>query len=202
MDWPAFGAAAIAVLSSTGRPPALPSSTGQDTAFTDSKTYSLMADPSNQQPAAAEPLLEALLAGAEPAAVDLLLSTLAVAAASYRRATCAVPFPSALFEGPDGRDFAALSANLQALPPVEQLAAAVAAGRLSTAEAALLRWTLTRPRRPAAGVRRCTLRAVQEQLPSMTGWVADIGHNASLRPQVRTDDTCACGGGGGGSGQT
>ncbi|KAL4447186.1 hypothetical protein ABPG77_007219 [Micractinium sp. CCAP 211/92] len=143
-----------------------------------------MADGSQDQPAAAELPLDALLAGAEPAAVDLLLSTLAAATGSYRRATCAVPFPSVLFEGPDGRDFAALNANLQALPPAEQLAAAAAAGRLSTAEVALLRWALARPRRPAAGVRRCTLRAVQEQLPSMTGWIADIGHNASLRPQA------------------
>ncbi|KAL4443726.1 hypothetical protein ABPG75_011463 [Micractinium tetrahymenae] len=143
-----------------------------------------MTEPAGQQTAPAEPPLEVLLAGVDPAAVDLLLSTLAAAAASYRRATCTVPFPSALFESPDGRDYAALSANLQALPPVEQLAAAAAAGRLSTAEAALLRWALTRPRRPAAGIRRCMLRAVQEQLPSMTGWLADIGHNPSLRPQA------------------
>lgn len=148
-------------------------------------THNLMADGSQDQSAAAELPLDALLAGAEPAAVDLLLSTLAAATGSYRRATCAVPFPSVLFEAPDGRDFAALNANLQALPPAEQLAAAAAAGRLSTAEVALLRWALARPRRPAAGVRRCTLRAVQEKLPSMTGWIADIGHNASLRPQVR-----------------
>lgn len=144
-----------------------------------------MAEPASQQPASAAPPLEALLASTEPAAVDLLLSTLAAAAASYRRATCAIPFPSALFEGRDGRDFAALSANLQALPPAEQLGGAAADGRLSSAEVALLQWALTRPRRPAAGVRRCTLRAVQEQLPTMTGWVADIGHNASLRPQVQ-----------------
>ena len=127
--------------------------------------------------------LRGVLQTADPWATDLLLSCLTAAAGSYRRSTCTAPFPSSLFEGTDGtRDYAALLENLQTLPPAASLAAA--ADRLSHQQAALLHWLLTHPRRPVGGMRRCTLRQVQEQLPSLTGWVADIGMNPSLRPHV------------------
>ncbi|KAI7845021.1 hypothetical protein COHA_001387 [Chlorella ohadii] len=123
--------------------------------------------------------LQSILDTADPWAADLLLSALAAAAASYRRATCTVPFPSPLFGDGDARDYAALLQNLQALPP---LGAPGAAARLSAQQLSLVSWLLTHPRRPVASMRRCTLRQVQEQLPSLTGWVADIGMNPSLRP--------------------
>lgn len=68
--------------------------------------------------------------------------------------------------------------NPQSLPPPPALAGA----RLSQQQAALLQWLLTHRSQPAASMRRCTLRQVQQQLPSLTGWVADMGLNPSLRP--------------------
>lgn len=125
--------------------------------------------------------LEDMLRTCDPWAADLLISTLAAAAGSYRRATATAPFP-ALFEGADGRDYAGLLENLQALLPAAQLTERSVVARLSQQQAVLLRWLLMHPRRPVDSMRRCTLRAVQEQLPSLTGWVADIGMNPSLRP--------------------
>ena len=105
--------------------------------------------------------LQGVLDAADPWAADLLVSSLAAAAASYRRATCTAPFPSALFGDGDARDYSALLQNLQALPP---LGAPGAAARLSAQQLALVRWLLTHPRRPVAGMRRCTLRQVQDQV--------------------------------------
>ena len=114
--------------------------------------------------------LQAVLDAADPWAADLLLSALAAAAASYRRSTCTVPFPSPLFGDGDARDYAALLQNLQTLPP---LGAPGAASRLSTQQLALVSWLLTHPRRTVAGMRRCTLRQVQEQVRvgcGLLGW--------------------------------
>lgn len=110
-----------------------------------------------------------MLDSADPWAADLLLSALAAAAASYRRATCTVPFPSALFGDGEARDYAALLQNLQALPP---LGASGAASRLSAQQRELVSWLLAHPRRPVAGMRRCTLRQVQEQVRRLAGWQA------------------------------
>lgn len=114
--------------------------------------------------------LQAVLDAADPWAADLLLSALVAAAASYRRATCTVPFPSPLFGDGDARDYAALLQNLQTLPP---LGAPGAASRLSTQQLALVSWLMTHLRRPVAGMRRCTLRQVQEQVRvgcGLLGW--------------------------------
>lgn len=131
--------------------------------------------------AAAE--LQAVLQAADPWATDLLLSALAAAAASRRRATCTTPFPTSLFQTADGeRDYDALLENVQTLPPAGPLAAAL--DGLSRQQASLLHWLLTHSQRPVGGVRRCTLRAVQEQMPLLTGWMVDVGRNPGLRPHA------------------
>ena len=136
-------------------------------------------------------------------AIDLLLSALAAAAGSYRRSTATTPFPDALFSaGPDGgRDYAALLQALQALPPTSWMATGGATGmgtagcyedaaarafqeRLSAQQRGLLLWLLEHPRCRLRSVRRVGLTSVQAALPRLTGWVADIGMNPSLRPSA------------------
>lgn len=90
--------------------------------------------------------LRELAQQADPWAVDLLLSALAGAAASARRATCTTPFPSASFAAGGERDYVALLESVQALPPTAHLAASV--DSLSQQQAELLHWLLTHPQRP------------------------------------------------------
>lgn len=90
-----------------------------------------------------------MLSEADPIAADLLLSALAAAAGSGRRATCTTPFPPSLFQSADDeRDYAALLANVEALPGSAHLATAV--DSLSQQQLTLLHWLMTHSRRPVS----------------------------------------------------
>ncbi|GAB4813523.1 hypothetical protein N2152v2_000569 [Parachlorella kessleri] len=105
------------------------------------------------------------------------------ARAVYGEVGVCTPFPSGLFGSGESKDFEALRSCLASLPSLAVLGDGPAWRQLSTQQLLLLRWLATHPRCPTSRFSRVALEDVKRRLPNRSGWVSDIVHNPSLRPQ-------------------